>query len=195
MNALENWFCSTAFWQRVTQRRLLPWILSGVDLGDHLLELGSGPGAATEELARRAPRVTSVEYSHAFAANLAARQPATHPHPSPAVTVVQADAAALPFAAATFSSAIAVLMLHHLQSAELQRRAFSEVRRVLRPGGVFLSFEIHNGWLNRAIHRHSIFVPVNPQALPALLNDVGFTHTEIDSRPGGFRILALRPTA
>ena len=186
MNALENWFCSTSFWRNVTQRRLLPWILPGSQLGDHVLELGAGHGAATDELRRRAGRVTSLEYSHAFAAALAARQYDTRS------AVLQGDAAALPFADKSFSSAIAVLVLHHLRSGELQDRAFREIRRVLRPGGVFLAFEIQDGWLNRAIHRNSTFVPVRPAAVPARLTDAGFSHVTVDTRWGGFRVRAMR---
>ncbi|HXT75346.1 MAG TPA: hypothetical protein VN780_03585 [Candidatus Eisenbacteria bacterium] len=75
MNALENWFCATGFWRIVTQHKLLPWTLSESALGEHVLELGAGPGAGTAELRRLAPRVTSVEYSHAFATGLATREP------------------------------------------------------------------------------------------------------------------------
>ena len=119
MNALENWFCSTAFWRRATQQDLLPWMISGASLGDHVLELGSGPGAATEELRRRALRVVSLEYSHGFAANLAARPLRGNG------CVLQGDAAALPFAHKSFSSAIAVLVITTtLRSSEQQERAF-----------------------------------------------------------------------
>jgi len=41
-----------------------------------------------------------------------------------------------------FSSAIAVLVLHHLRSRKQQDRAFAEVRRVLQPGAHFFAFEI-----------------------------------------------------
>ena len=44
----------------------------------------------------------------------------------------------LPFANSSFSAAVAILMLHHLQSSELQNRAFAEIRRVLKPGGRLL---------------------------------------------------------
>ena len=186
MNALENWFCSTSFWRNVTQRRLLPWMLPGSQLGDHVLELGAGPGAATEELRRRAPRVTSLEYSYAFAAGLAARRHYTRS------AVLQGDAAALPFADKSFSSAIAVLVLHHLRSADLQDRAFREILRVLRPGGVFFAFEIPDGWFQRAIHRNSTFVPVQPASLPARLTAAGFSRVTVDIRWGGFRVRAVR---
>jgi ubiquinone/menaquinone biosynthesis C-methylase UbiE len=186
MNALENWFCATGFWRRVTQKRLLPWIVSGSTLGDHVLELGSGPGAGTQELRRRAPRVTSLEYSHTFAANLAARNISTNG------SVLQGDASVLPFAEQKFSSVIAVLMLHHLRSSEQQERAFREVFRVLRPGGGFFAFEIQDGWFNRAIHRNSTFVPVRPAAIPEQLTIAGFSKVTVDSRRGGFRLQAFK---
>jgi 16S rRNA A1518/A1519 N6-dimethyltransferase RsmA/KsgA/DIM1 with predicted DNA glycosylase/AP lyase activity len=71
MNALENWFCSTSFWRWMTRNQLLPFVLGRADLGDHLLEIGAGPGAATAELRKRVPRVTSLEYDYALAARLA----------------------------------------------------------------------------------------------------------------------------
>ena len=76
--------------------------------------------------------------------------------------MIQGDAATLPFAEGTFSSAIAILMLHHLRSKDLQDRAFAEIWRVLRPGGVFLAFEIQDGWPHRVGHIRSTFVPVTP---------------------------------
>src|SRR6266849_8108567 len=146
MNRFETWFCGSPIWRYVTRRQLLPWILHGSELGDHVLELGAGPGAATEELRRHAARVTSLEYDHAFAVKLGARVSGA------SVAVIQGDAAQLPFADESFSSAIAILMLHHLRSRELQDRAFSEIWRVLRPGGVLLALEIQDGWLHRVGH-------------------------------------------
>jgi len=187
MNAYESWFCASRFWQWVTQRKLLPWIVEGSDLGEHVLELGAGTGAATEELTRRAARVTSLEYDHASAAKLAARINGSN------VSLVHGDAAALPFPDKTFSSAIAILMLHHLRSKEVQDRAFAEVFRVLRPGGVFLAFDIQDGWLHRVAHIRSTFVPVALTTAPARLTVAGFSDITITVRRGGFRIRALRP--
>jgi ubiquinone/menaquinone biosynthesis C-methylase UbiE len=186
MNSYETWFCGTRLWRWVTRRQLLPWMLQGSQLGEHVLELGSGPGAATEELSRLAGRVTSLEYDHKFAAKLGARVN------NGSLTVIQGDAAALPFSSSTFSSAIAILMLHHLRSNELQDRAFAEIARVLRPGGVFLAFEIQDSWLNRVGHFRSTFVPVAPASVAARLAAAGFSRAAIDLRSGGFRIRALR---
>jgi len=161
-------------------------MLRGSELGDHVLELGAGPGATTPELAQRALRVTSLEYDHSFAARLGTRVRGSN------ATVIQADAASLPFADATFSSAIAILMLHHLCSRELQDRAFAEIVRVLRPGGVFLAFEIQDGWLHRVGHIRSTFVPLNPRSLYARLILAGFLQGTIEPGNGGFRVCSVR---
>ncbi len=174
------------FWRYVTRRQLLPWMLQSSELGEHVLELGAGPGAATEELLLRAARVTSLEYDHGFAAKLGARVNGA------SVTVIQGDAATLPFLDGTFSSAIAILMLHHLRTNELQDQALLEISRVLRPGGVFLAFEIQDGWLHRVGHIRSTFVPVTPASVFARLTAAGFSKVTVDFRRGGFRIRALR---
>jgi SAM-dependent methyltransferase len=186
MNRFETWFCGSPLWRYVTRRQLLPWVLQGSELGEHVLELGAGPGAATEELGRLAARVTSLEYDHAFVEKLGARVKYSN------ASVIQADAAALPFADRTFSSVIAILVLHHLRSIELQNRAFAEIWRVLRPGGVFLTFEIQDGWLQRVGHIRSTFVPVTPAPALARLTAAGFSNVTFDFRRGGFRIRALR---
>jgi ubiquinone/menaquinone biosynthesis C-methylase UbiE len=185
MNALENWYCSTSFWRWITRARLLPWLLGRSDLGEHLLEIGAGQGAATAELRKRVPHVTSLEYDHVSAVRLAQRN-------GNGAGVVQGNAAALPFADRTFSSAIAVLVLHHLRSSEAQDRTFAEVHRVLQLRGRFFAFEISDGWFNRAIHTNSTFVPVQLDALAARLTVAGFARVTLDPRPGGFRFTASR---
>jgi ubiquinone/menaquinone biosynthesis C-methylase UbiE len=187
VNRFENWFCASSLWRAMTRKQVLPWLLSGSELGEHVLEIGAGPGAATEELRKRAGRVTSIEYSHAFAAGIARRIKSKNG------AVLQGDAAALPFPEKTFSAAIAVLMLHHLKSPEAQERAFAEIFRVLRPGGVFLAVEIQAGWLNRIGHIRSTFVPVSPASAPDRLAPAGFSNVSIDFLRGAFRMRALRP--
>ena len=188
MNKFENWFCGSFVWRFVTERKLLPWILSGYALGDHVLEVGAGPGATTHELLRRAGRVTSLEYDPAFVAKLAERHKATR------VTVVRGDAATLPFPDHTFSSVVAVLVLHHLRSQAQQNEAFQEFHRVLRPGGMFFAFEIRDSWLQRAGHMRSTFVPVSPASAFARLTVAGFSRIAVDIERTAFRVCALRAT-
>jgi ubiquinone/menaquinone biosynthesis C-methylase UbiE len=187
MNRLENWFCASSLWRYVTKRQLLPWILAGTNLGDHLLEIGAGPGAATEELRRRVPRVTSLEYDQRLVRFLA-----KHNRGGPGA-VLQGDAASLPFPEKIFSAAIAVLVLHHLRTRGQQDRALAEVYRVLRPGGVFLALEIQDGWLQRVSHFRSTFVPVVAGSFEDRLAAAGFSQIALDFRGGAFRVRAVRP--
>ncbi len=186
MNRFENWFCGSLLWRRATERKILPWMISGYKLGDSVLELGAGPGATTEELRRRAARVTSLEYDRSFAARLGARFAHSN------VGVLQGDAASLPFSDGAFSSVIAVLVLHHLKSQEQQEKAFAEIHRVLRPGGAFLAMEIGDGWLQRVGHIKSTFVPLAPATAFARLTSLGFSKIVVDMKSSAFRICALR---
>lgn len=187
MNRFENWFCGSSIWRSVTRKQVLPWLLAGTDLGEHVLEIGSGPGAATEELRKRSARVTSLEYSHVFAVRIARRSQSANG------AVLQGDASALPFPEKTFSAAIAVLVLHHLKTQEAQQCAFAEVFRVLRPGGVFFAVEIQDGWLNRVAHIRSTFVPVAPASVSERLSAVGFSNISIAHKGGAYRLRAFRP--
>ena len=186
MNCLENWFCASGIWRHITKHRILPWLLAGVDLGDHILEIGAGSGAATADLSRRA-RVTSLEYDANSVARLASRFKNSN------IDIVQGDAASLPFADQSFSSAVAVLVLHHLPSIALQDQALAEIFRILRPGGVFLALEIVDTWLHRVTHFKSTFVPLVADALPSRLARIGFSDARIAFSRGVFRIQVLRP--
>jgi ubiquinone/menaquinone biosynthesis C-methylase UbiE len=186
VNRLENWFCASSYWHRLTKKELLPWLLSGAELGEHVLEIGAGPGAATEELRKRARRVTSLELNYRFAVGIRRRSQNANG------TVVQGDASALPFAEKTFSAAIAVLVLHHLGTREAQERAFAEVFRILRPGGVFLAVEIPDRWLHRIVHIQSTFLPVAADSAPVRLAAAGLSDPSVDFLRGAYRLRARR---
>jgi ubiquinone/menaquinone biosynthesis C-methylase UbiE len=187
MNAFERILCSSSLWRYASKRHVLPWVLSNSGLGDHVLEIGAGYGAATNDLRQRAAWVTSLEYNPTSLAMLKKR---TNGGSGAAVC---GDASALPFADQSFSSAAAILVLHHLKSAELQDRAFAEALRVLRPGGVFLAFEINDSWIHQVGHIASTFTPLAPASAFARLTRAGFSPVSVDFRVGGFRITARRP--
>src|SRR5258708_37286795 len=108
MNSCETWFCGSPYWRWITRRKLLPWIVQGSELGDHILELGAGPGVATQELALRAPRVTSLEYDHPFAAKLAAQVN------GPKTPGIWGESSTRPLTDARFSFGIHILLFHHV---------------------------------------------------------------------------------
>jgi SAM-dependent methyltransferase len=186
MNAAERFICSSSLWRCFTHRHLLPWILSDAKLGEHLLEIGAGYGAATSLLQSRVARVTSLEYDHNSILKGELR------NNSGTSVGVCGDASRLPFADQTFSSILAVLVLHHIKSMELQDQVFAEGFRVLRPGGVFIAFDIPDGWFHRIGHIRSTFVPVAANTVSARLNSAGFSEITIDSRKGGLRVVAVR---
>jgi ubiquinone/menaquinone biosynthesis C-methylase UbiE len=185
MNSLENWFCGSGYWRRTTQTRLLPWMLASTDLGDRVLEIGAGPGAATEYLSRRAKSVTSLEYSHKFCVALHTEIPGAN--------VVQGDASLLPFEDATFSGVIGILVLHHLRCRDAQDQAFREIRRVLKPRGVFVAGEIENNWLTRVAHFRSTFVPLAAESVAERLEVAGLFRVRVTKRSGGFLVEGTRP--
>ena len=166
---------------------VLPWILSGSQPGDHILEIGAGYGAATRFLSERVARVTSLEHDPLTAGKLKER------NRDIAGDAICGDAAYLPFADQSFSSAITVLVLHHLKTPELQDLAFAEAFRVLRPGGVYLAFEITESWIHHIGHIGSTYTPVAPGSSFARLSKAGFSRVSVDFRPGVFRMMATRP--
>lgn len=200
MNRLESWFCSSSFWRNMTRREVLPWLLEGAQLGEHVLEIGAGPGAATDELRNRAARVTSLEYSHHFAAGILRRdyQPmrAGFARRTNCLNraVVQADASVLPFPEKTFDAAIAVLVVHHLKSRQAQDLAFAEIFRVLQPGGSFFALDVPDKWLHRIAHIRSTFVPLSAFDAPTRLASAGFASVDVAFRSGAFRLRAQRPS-
>ena len=173
----------------MSQRHVLPWVLSGSRLGDHILEIGAGYGAATGFLSERVARVTSLEYDHKSLSQLRKR------HPGNMIAAVAGDASHLPFRDQSFSSAFASLVLHHLKSPELQDHAFQEAFRVLRPGGTFVVFEIVESWIHHVGHIGSTYTPLSPASAFARLTKVGFSRVTVDFRPGVFRVLAIRPVS
>jgi SAM-dependent methyltransferase len=110
------------------QARLLIQYLEehGVHLaGKSLLDLGSGLGGYSRELALAGARVIAVDL--------------THPRkPEPAVRRVQASAMAVPLRTASVDLVFCASLIEHVPQPEL---ILSEIERVLRPGGVaYVSF-------------------------------------------------------
>lgn len=187
MNAFERFFCSSSFWRHISQRQLLPWLLRGVQAGDHLLEIGAGYGVATPLLQLQVARVTSLEYKLDFI-----RQGKLQNRGGTSESTVCGDATQLPFANQTFSSVLAILVLHHIKSAQLQNQVFAECFRVLRPGGVLLAFDIPDGWFHRVAHIRSTFTPINPATISTRLINAGFTNPQIQNDKGAFRVTTSR---
>ncbi len=186
MNALHHWLCRSERWRKALEQYILPWALQDVPLGADLLELGPGPGLTTELLRHRAGRLTAIELDGSLANALHSRFRQSN------VRVLRADATSLPFAECSFSSTVALTMLHHLPDSRAQDRLFREVYRVLRPGGAFLAVDSLDSFRMRLFHVFDTLVPVDPATLERRLTQSGFKRIQIELRPGRLRFEAYR---
>jgi SAM-dependent methyltransferase len=165
--------CPSPQWAAHIQNELLPGLVSAVRLGEQMLEIGPGPGAATDWLRHRVGSLIALEVDREAAGKLAARFAGSN------VEVMVGDAAGMTFADASFDSVGTFTMLHHVPTAALQDRVLAEAYRVLRPGGVLIgsdslaSNELHH------FHVADTYNPVEPAALLTRLQTLGFAKITI----------------
>jgi SAM-dependent methyltransferase len=187
MNRLHHWYCSREAWKRHVREDLVPAALDGVELGDDVLEVGPGFGPATEVLSARPGRLTALELDPVLAAPLRERFEGR-------AEIVEGDGTAMPFADGAFSGAACFTMLHHVPSPEAQDRLFGEVRRVLRPGGVFAGTDSTGRGLGFALlHIGDTKVVIDPRGLPARLEAAGFGDVSVSAGADAVRFRARRP--
>jgi ubiquinone/menaquinone biosynthesis C-methylase UbiE len=187
MNRIHNLVCSSGWWSRTVEHELLPWGLAGVEAGEEVLEFGPGFGATTRVLAERPGKLSVLELEPRYCERLERKLPST-------VSVTQGDATSMPYADGSFSGVLCFTMLHHLPSPELQDRAFAEALRVLRPGGVFAGTDsIGTGAVFKLIHIGDTLNPIDPDGLPARLEQAGFRDVRVSAAKSSFRFRARRP--
>jgi SAM-dependent methyltransferase len=186
MNRFHRWYCRTDRWRGTLQGRIVPWVLRGVELGRDALEIGPGPGLATDVLEQRVQHLTAIEIDPALADALRERKAGSN------VEVIGGDATRLPFPAASFDSVVCFTMLHHVPSAALQDRLFAEAHRVLAPGGTFAGSDSRSSLLFRLAHVADTMVLVDSTTLRARLERAGFTEVVVDAASSAFRFRARR---
>lgn len=107
----------------------------------HVLDIGSGLGGSARAIAETyGCRVTGVDLTEAFcnAANVMSEWVEL----SDSVTFRQADATDLPFDDDSFDAA---MTLHVAMNIEAKDRLFAEAKRVVKPGGIFATFDVVQG--------------------------------------------------
>jgi SAM-dependent methyltransferase len=187
VNRVHNVLCSSGWWARSVKNELLPWGLKGIDLGDDALEIGPGFGATSRVLVERPGKLTILELEEDYCERL--RRDLGH-----RAEVVQGDGTNMPFDDRRFSGAACFTMLHHIPSPELQDQLFSEVFRVLRPGGVFAGTDsLPRGLAFKLIHIGDTLVLVDPDGLPARLAAAGFEDARVTTGSKSFRFSAHKP--
>ncbi len=176
--------CASAEWGAFLAETVFPEVLAGVELGDDLLEIGSGPGLTTDLLKGRVARVTAVELDPVLADALTARMVGSN------VEVVHGDATDLPMPDDRFSAAVSFTMLHHVPSVERQDLIFGELARVVVPGGtVVLNDSIASDAL-RDFHHDDVYNPVDPSTLEARLALAGFAEVNLEINEFAFWVHA-----
>lgn len=171
----------------------LPWALGDAELGTDVLELGPGPGFTTDLLRLRTERLSAIEIDAKLAKDLSLRLKDSN------VTVVNGDATAMPFADEQFSGAVSFTMMHHVPSQALQDQLLREVRRVIRPGGIFVGADSRLGanarrrLFMRAIHIGDTMVMVDPDTVGERLEAAGFEVLTVEKNDFAFRFRARRP--
>jgi SAM-dependent methyltransferase len=159
--------CSSAEWADHLRGDVLTPMLDGVDLGAQMIEVGPGPGAATDWLRHRVARLVAVDADATAVAALAERYAGTN------VEAIATDATELPFADGTFDSAATFTMLHHVPTVDGQQRLLEELVRVLRPGGILVGADSLASNELREFHRGDTYNPIEPGRLLRWLNRLG----------------------
>ena len=159
---------ATPEWAAYLHEQVLPVVTHGVDLGDDLLEIGPGPGAATEWLRHRVKRLVAVELEPAAAEALGQRFAGTN------VEAVAGDATALPYPDESFDTVGLFTMLHHVPTRALQDAILAGALRALRPGGTLIGSD---SLASDRLHQHhegDTYNPVEPAAFLTRLQTIGF---------------------
>ena len=148
MSNVEARFCRSAPWRGFARRVVLPWATRDVSLTGRVLEIGGGSGAMAFELLRREPNI------HLTLADLdpmmvTAAQARLRPFAERA-SAVQGDATALDLPDDSFDTVCTWLMLHHTIQWQ---SVLAAARRVLRPGGSIVGYDLTDSAAARMIHR------------------------------------------
>ena len=168
MNENHARVCTSPEWAQHIQTDILPVVTAGVELGKEMLEIGPGPGAATEWLRHKVERLVAVEVDEDAAALLAERYAGTN------VEIVTGSGAELGYPDESFDSVGSFTMLHHVPTQALQNKILAEAFRVLRPGGVLIgsdslaSDDLHH------FHADDTYNPIEPSSVLTRLQMIGF---------------------
>jgi SAM-dependent methyltransferase len=186
MNVVHRLCCSSNYWAKTVERKLLPWALRDVDLGDNTLEIGPGYGANLRALIDKTASLTAVEIDGSLAQRL-------HRRYGDCARILHGDGTDIRFPDTTFSSVVCFTMLHHVPTPSLQDRLFAEALRVLRPGGAFAGTDGVPSLSFRVMHLGDTYNPVPPDGLADRLRRAGFTEVCVDVVGGEQRWRAVRP--
>ncbi len=186
MNENHARVCTSPEWAEHIQTDVLPALTRDADLGEEMLELGPGPGAATDWLRDKVKRLIAIEVNEEAAALLAERYAGTN------VEIVVGTGTDLRYPDDSFDSVGAFTMLHHVPTLGQQNKILSEAFRVLRPGGVLIcSDSLASNGLHH-FHADDTYNPVDPASVLGRLQTIGFDKITV-TVDDGLRFAARKP--
>jgi ubiquinone/menaquinone biosynthesis C-methylase UbiE len=145
MSSFERAYCCSTVWRSSSStiaRELRPQ-----RLGHDVLEIGVGSGSVAQQVLSDTPELawTAIDIDPHMT-----QAAATRLRGFAGASVKTADATAMPFPDESFDSVVSCLMLHHIIDWE---RAVAEAARVLRPGGIFVGYDLTRTRLASLFHR------------------------------------------
>ncbi len=174
--------------------------MAGIQPGDTVLDVGCGSGNLTLAAKRAAGEtgtVVGIDASPEMIA--AARKKAGRARSETRFEVGLIEK--IPFPDSTFDAVINRLMVHHLPD-DLKRRAFVEVLRVLKPGGLLFIADFNRPRNPILAHLSMVMVghgmaQTNTWALPAMLTEAGFVDVNSGKTNSAFLafVSGRKPTA
>lgn len=176
MNENHQRLCPSEGWASYIQDEVLPTLTADLKLGGALLEIGPGPGAATDWLRAHFERVVAIEVDEEAAGLLRQRFAGFN------VEVVLGNGAALDFADETFDAVACFTMLHHVPTLSEQRSLLTEAVRVLRADGVLFGADSLASQGLHEFHEGDTYNPIDPSLLLLLLRATGCDEVAVKVR-------------
>ena len=146
------------------------------------LDCGCGGGANVKRLLDRSDKACGIDYSEVSVRK--SRQTNAEAIRGGRCVILQADVCALPFGDESFDLVTAFETVYFWQNIE---KAFSEICRVLKSGGVFAITNESTGTDQTSVKFSRIIDGMNlytGETLKALLENAGFAEIEIHRHPG-----------